>query len=433
MGYLQPILGVIMKSIIAIVALIATCVGAFSASPDYKAFRGTGGILVTTNPPSGTVVIDGSGIVGSGGSGTNFANGTFTNAVGRVMNDLGSTTNAVIAWAEEDVYNWWPAGNASLTFSDTPSAGVEIIKRITLHATNASMTSLVLPFAGQNGETNLDIPTPPSTSTITVVWDGYTNWIETSYSGLDSTQFSSDGRAIKDGARLTNAVLYTPDGAMASGTVNGLSGVQYWRLVTPRSGSTVPSAYGSAQQPAAGTSNSLVAATSTRSAHLFCASNITTNSDIGFLGDSGATLDSSTNFMWYCKFDLTNVVDIRWSCGYGALRTSRGQVNSSIIGFDTGQGDTTWKVVTANASTLQTNDTGITVSADTVYHLKQVRGNSSIVSYVNGVAVATNTVMPDTHGATFWTAVGRNLATNTAPEQGVKGVRFYGAEGYFAY
>lgn len=52
---------------------IATLLLAFSAgaaSPDYKSFRGIGGIAVTTNPPTGTVVIDGSGI--AGGPSTNY-------------------------------------------------------------------------------------------------------------------------------------------------------------------------------------------------------------------------------------------------------------------------------------------------------------------------------------------------------------------------
>lgn len=50
-----------MKSLIAILfCFVAFTINA--AVPDYKAFRGTGGITITSNPPNGTIVIDGSGI-----------------------------------------------------------------------------------------------------------------------------------------------------------------------------------------------------------------------------------------------------------------------------------------------------------------------------------------------------------------------------------
>lgn len=51
----------------------------FGAVPDYRVFRGSGGILVTTNPPTGLIVIDGSGVFTS--SGTNATISTSTNGV----------------------------------------------------------------------------------------------------------------------------------------------------------------------------------------------------------------------------------------------------------------------------------------------------------------------------------------------------------------
>lgn len=48
------------RLIIVGIALVALLL--IAASPDYKAFRGTGGVVVTTNPPNGTVVIDGSSL-----------------------------------------------------------------------------------------------------------------------------------------------------------------------------------------------------------------------------------------------------------------------------------------------------------------------------------------------------------------------------------
>lgn len=49
--------------------LLAFSAGA--ASPDYKSFKGIGGITVTTNPPAGDVTIDGSSISGGSGPSTN--------------------------------------------------------------------------------------------------------------------------------------------------------------------------------------------------------------------------------------------------------------------------------------------------------------------------------------------------------------------------
>lgn len=52
------------------------CLG---ANPDYRAFRGTGGVAITTNPPTGLIIIDGSGIFTS--SGTNATIAVSTNGV----------------------------------------------------------------------------------------------------------------------------------------------------------------------------------------------------------------------------------------------------------------------------------------------------------------------------------------------------------------
>jgi hypothetical protein len=51
-----------MKLSILIPTFLLAAVSAFGAVPDYKAFRGIGGITVVSNPPNGTIVIDGSGI-----------------------------------------------------------------------------------------------------------------------------------------------------------------------------------------------------------------------------------------------------------------------------------------------------------------------------------------------------------------------------------
>lgn len=53
-----------MKLLLSFFLLLA--VSTFGAVPDYKSFRGTGGITIVSNPPTGTIVIDGSGVVATG-------------------------------------------------------------------------------------------------------------------------------------------------------------------------------------------------------------------------------------------------------------------------------------------------------------------------------------------------------------------------------
>lgn len=62
MGAITASMGVIMKYLRCLAALILTALSGFAAVPDYKSFIGIGGIVVSSNPPNGTIVIDGSGI-----------------------------------------------------------------------------------------------------------------------------------------------------------------------------------------------------------------------------------------------------------------------------------------------------------------------------------------------------------------------------------
>lgn len=73
----QPKLGMIMRFLIALFLLIA--LPSFGAVPAYTSFRGTGGILITSNPPTGNITIDGSGIFTT--SGTNATVAISTNGV----------------------------------------------------------------------------------------------------------------------------------------------------------------------------------------------------------------------------------------------------------------------------------------------------------------------------------------------------------------
>ena len=57
-----------MKNLITILFLLVFSCSVNAAVPTYQAFRGTGGIIVISNPPNGTIVIDGTGIGGATGA-----------------------------------------------------------------------------------------------------------------------------------------------------------------------------------------------------------------------------------------------------------------------------------------------------------------------------------------------------------------------------
>ncbi len=73
-----------LKFLIPILWLIAY--SAFGAVPEYKSFFGTGGIVISSNPPTGAIIIDGSGISGGVSAAT---------ATNIVTSKLGSSTNAL--------------------------------------------------------------------------------------------------------------------------------------------------------------------------------------------------------------------------------------------------------------------------------------------------------------------------------------------------
>ena len=73
-------------------------VSVFGAVPDYKAFRGAGGIMIQSNPPTGTIVIDGTGVVATGTNSSirTSVNGTNVTAGATNLN-LVAGTNIVLS------------------------------------------------------------------------------------------------------------------------------------------------------------------------------------------------------------------------------------------------------------------------------------------------------------------------------------------------
>lgn len=47
------------KRLLATICLFAVCLAAFGANPSYEKFLGTNGIIIRSNPPQGSVIIDG--------------------------------------------------------------------------------------------------------------------------------------------------------------------------------------------------------------------------------------------------------------------------------------------------------------------------------------------------------------------------------------
>lgn len=81
-------MGVKMKTLLIVISFILVCTGiANAANPDYKSFKGIGGIIIVSNPPQGDITIDGSGI--SAGALPDYA---VTNNDTRTINLLGTVT-----------------------------------------------------------------------------------------------------------------------------------------------------------------------------------------------------------------------------------------------------------------------------------------------------------------------------------------------------
>lgn len=132
-----------MKFLTAFLLLFA--VSAFAANPAYTSFRGSGGITVVTNPPNGTIVIDGSGVT------------TGTNAAAPPFSSVQFNSNGVMRGSQRLVY-------------DSTNGNLKVDGSVT--ATNFQSTALGQPWqlAQRTFISSLPVPTfrslTPNTPTV---------------------------------------------------------------------------------------------------------------------------------------------------------------------------------------------------------------------------------------------------------------------------
>jgi len=112
--------------------------------------------------------------------------------------------------------------------------------------------------------------------------------------------------------------------------------------------------------------------------------------------------------------DITGVrIIFGWSSTF-TFDTSDNPASTHLAAFrfSTGAGDTTWRALTKDGTTLNNQDSGVTVAADTKYILRiKVVTTSSIEFYINGTLVATSSSNLPTSTTTLNLYMG--VATNT--------------------
>lgn len=125
-----------------IIAVLFAAIVVYAATPDYKAFRGSGAVTVTTNPPTGTVVIH----VEPGAAGITFDQTQFnTNGPNTALKDGALGTNFVS-------HDSLTARKAGVTGSIELKDSTELLSVKFLAPDNAlSNFWLRLPKAGSNG------------------------------------------------------------------------------------------------------------------------------------------------------------------------------------------------------------------------------------------------------------------------------------------
>lgn len=180
-----------MKKLCAVLAVIGLLVVVvFAATPDYKAFRGTGAVTVTSNPPTGTIVIH----VPNGATGTLFDQTQFnTNGANTALKDGVLTTNLV--------------SHDSLTARKTGVSG-----SIELKDSTESLSFKFLAMDNMLSNLWLRLPKAGSNGIVTIAADEFDNqYFQLTITPYSEIAWKSNLAVLAAGTVVvSNQVLYIP-------------------------------------------------------------------------------------------------------------------------------------------------------------------------------------------------------------------------------
>lgn len=162
-------------------------------------------------------------------------------------------------------------------------------------------------------------------------------------------------------------------------------------------------------------------------AYLDLASVATTNSNAS---TTGPTNHTARNNLPRCTWTFktgTVITVARWwvvlnDTGAPAPFNADDPAGANLMGFrySTAAGDTTWRCVTKDGTTLGNTDSGVTVVADTRYEMAiDATVAGTVTFYINGALVATRTTNLPTNGASLQMFCGVRTLENVS-----KNVRF---------
>lgn len=394
-------------------------------------------ITVTTNANKRSYTIastggSGTGIATNGGSGINnlFTNASMKNIflydiTGSVYNQFTTYNTAVFSLGVLAVTN----GQLSY-FGGSGLLSVKMDTTNVLASAGSSLNQVGITNGSLTVPGNIDVAgtftvgTTTSTQLLSTA-TGNTNRMPVWGPNGNLTNVSLVNLTFDTGVFPATLTANTGDGfELRMSSNNVASRVKHWRIYNAVS--TSPATEGLSTWSIVGGTGLNVPGTSTRMNNTLTYSGAATNSDVFVTVNTGASC--ATNFYYWSRIALTNITQIRVQFGWNGSRTvdDFSSFDTALFRYSTAAGDTTWKCITANGSSSTTNNSGVAVTADTAYDLAMYRNGASIIFYINGSSVATNTTtLPDDYGNVTLTFGGRTLDASTY------GFRFFGAEGWF--
>lgn len=451
-----------MKYLSFIVAL-SLAFSAGAASPDYKSFRGTGGISVTTNPPTGTVVIDGSGVSGS----SNFVTAAFGSATvtnGAYLGQQGiqgslyayettANANRRVLTMSPSGYIWGTTDVAHVFLGPAVRPGIDDTTAFGSSATRwkgAFFKDVVQVDGSVNVSTNVNANAAVITNNLSVLGTqtnagganfaaGVTNWGAVH----NRSSVTNQGQTDMAGASATNLSISenisdyktaAPNRALTATNENGATA---WRGAFPTSfrhkrvawvglynsagfifeqvGENIASASAPVMHGAA--TNAPARATMTTSA--------TTNAQAGLQpqapGRTNYFPGKNIYWEWAGRFTETNSgfkffagLNSDGNIGTVATNDSHATRHSAMFRASTTVPETTWKFITSDGTTQTTTDT--TVLADTnrvILEIVEDYQNLRWYGRINGVVRATNTATLPAGPMHTWVTVANITNANT--------------------